>query len=268
MSPVSSSAPSTPLSTSSMLSDPFIYRLSQMCLKDPVVQSLYTGRVSWADIPSDDDDLELDDWESYNKMHEYAKTSYQRVYSARQRRENTRFTIKNQSRTPYLTLKQNRFAALCCNSPVEVVEEPIITPPILELPVEVSIELPVETLAEAPIEEPITHPVELSVEIPAECSIELPVECSMEIPTECSMEIPAECSVELPVEAPTPIIRIKKMSAHERKCKEKEKLDSKKIHVAPVLPRKKRFSLHNFFINLLIISFFISMMMSGILVFM
>jgi hypothetical protein len=74
--------------------------------------------------------------------------------------------------------------------------------------------------------------------------------------------------VETPVEAAAHIIRIKKMSAHERKCKEKEKLDSKKIYVAPVLLRKKRFSLHSFFINLLIISFLISMTMSGILVFM
>ena len=197
MSPVSSSTPSMPLSTSSMLSDPFIYRLSQMCLKDAVVQSLYTGRVSWADIPSDDD-LELDDWESYNKIQEYAKTSYQQVYNARQRREQMRSTIKKQSnhaRTPYLTLKQNRFRALCCDSPpVEVVEvpveAPVITPPILELPVEVPAELPAET------------PVELPVEVP--------------------MELSAECSAEYSMEAPAHIIRIKKMSAHERKCKEKE----------------------------------------------
>ena len=233
MSPVSLSTPST----QSMLSDPFIYRLSQMCLKDPVVQSLYTGRVSWADIPSDDDDLELDDWKSYNKIQEYAKTSYQRVYNARQRREHLRSTIKKQSnRTPYLTLKQNRFGPLRCDSPVEVFEAPAITPPILELPVECAVEIPIECFAES------------SVEVPTECAVEAPVKCA--------------------VEAPAHIIRIKKMSAHERKCKEKEKLDSKKIHVAPVLPRKKRFSLHSFFINLLIISFLISMTMSGILVFM
>jgi hypothetical protein len=280
MSPVSSMTSSMLSSTPPMLSDPFIYKLSQMCSKDAVVQSLYTGRVSWADIPSDDDVLELDDWESYNKIHTYAKTSYQRVYNARQRREQLRFTNKkqnNHTRTPYLTLKQNRFEPLRCDSPVssaEVIETPVKAP-IIEHSAETSVvELPVsESAAELPVVESLIK-IPL-VEVPLdeillkESIEELPIE---ELPIEESLiEIPLDESVQSLVESfetPKKTMHIKKMSVYERKCKEKEKYIAKKIHVAPVILRKKRFSLHNFFINLLIISFIISMMMSGILVFM
>jgi len=243
-----------------------------MCLKDAVVQSLYTGHISWADIPSDDDTLELDDWKSYNKIQEYAKTSYQRVYNTRQRREQMRSTIKKQSnytRTPYLTLKQNRFGPLRCESPTieapvehPVVENPVVENPVVENPV---VENPIveNPVVEVHIEQPIEHPVKLLVEeMPVEeLPIELPVEESLDIPLE---EIPLETFRETPKK----IRKIKKMSAYEKKCKEKEKHIAKKIHIVPVLPRKKRFSLHNFFINLLVISFLISMAMAGVLVFM
>ena len=289
MSPVSSMTSSMLSSTPPILSDPFIYKLSQMCSKDAVVQSLYTGRVSWADIPSDDDVLELDDWESYNKIHEYAKISYQRLYNTRQRREHMRFTNKkqnNHTRTPYLTLKQNRFESLRCDSPVssaEIIEAPVKAPDIkhsvetsvaetsvAELPVvssvsESAVELP---LVEVPLVEVPLVEVPL-VEILLKESIE---EFIDEHPVaESLIEIPLDESVESLVESfetPKKTMHIKKMSVYERKCKEKEKYIAKKIHVAPVILRKKRFSLHNFFINLLIISFIISMMMSGILVFM
>ncbi len=255
-----------------------------MCSKDAVVQSLYTGRISWADIPSDDDVLELDDWESYNKIYEYAKTSYQRLYNARQRREQMRFTIKkqnNHTRTPYLTLKQNRFEPLRCDSPVspaspaEVIEAPVKASVIKHSVAETSVAETsvVETsVAETSVVE--TSVAETSVaELPdmksvSESAVEIPdMELLMEVPL---VEVPIEEPIEeLPiVETPKKIIHIKKMSAYEKKCKEKEKHNSKKIHVAPLPPRKKRFSLHNFFINLLIISFLISMIMSGILVFM
>jgi len=280
MSPVSSMTSSMLSSTPPMLSDPFIYKLSQMCSKDAVVQSLYTGRVSWADIPSDDDVLELDDWESYNKIHEYAKTSYQRVYNTRQRREQMRFTNKkqnNHTRTPYLTLKQNRFESLRCDSPVSSAEviEALVKAPVIKHSAETSIaetSVAETSVAELPVVvSDSEYDVELSlVEVPLdeillkESIEELPIEESL-------IEIPLDESVESLVESfetPKKTMHIKKMSAHEKKCKEKEKYIAKKIHIAPVLPRKKRFSLHNFFINLLIISFIISMMMSGILVFM
>ena len=279
MSPVSSSMPSS--MPSSMLSDPFIYRLSQMCLKDPVVQSLYHNHTSWADIPSDDDSLELDDWESYNKIHTYAKTSYHQVYNARQRREQMRVTIKkqnNRSRTPYLTLKNNRFGPLRCDSPVSVspAEMAVITLPIKELPTvqQTVVELPV---VELPIEELPVVEIPLA-EIPIEelPVVELPtvqqiVEELLEEPLEETLEEPLEETLEEPLKEETPtkkIIHIKKMSVHEKKYKEKEKQMAKKIHVISVPSRKKHFSFSAFFINLLVFSFIISSLMAGILVFM
>jgi hypothetical protein len=231
-----------------------------MCLKDPVVQSLYHGRLSWADIPSDDDTLELDDWESYNKIHTYAKTSYQQVYNARQRREQIRSTIKKQNncgRTPYLTLKQNRFGPLRCDSPVSVspAEMAVVTPPVVELPV---VEPPVVELpvAELPVVEP---PIE---ELPT-------VQQTVEEPLE---ETLIEILQDPPIKEETPtkkIIYTKKMSFHEKKYKEKEKQITKKMQtVIPLPPRKKRFSFSTFFINLLIFSFIVSSIMAGVLVFM
>ena len=286
MSPVSSSMPSD----FSMLSDPFIYRLSQMCLKDPVVQSLYHGRLSWADIPSDDEPLELDDWESYNKVRNYAKTSYQQVYNARQRREQMRSTTKkqnNRSRTPYLTLKQNRFGPLRCESPVSIspAEMVAVTLPTVELPVaEISAEKlpPVQQTTVQPVEELPT--VQQTIEEPSieEPSIEEPSIEEPSIEELTTVELPvAEISIEelptvqQPIEEPLEEIpvkktfHIKKMSFHEKKYKEKEKQIAKKIQtVVPLPPRKKRFSFSAFFINFLVFSFIISSLMAGILVIM
>ena len=209
-----------------------------MCLKDKIIQSLYHNNISWSDIPSDDDILELDDWKSYNKVKEYAKTSYQQVYNIRRRREKMSFTIKkqhNNTRVPYITLKQNHFEPLCYDLPVKIslaevspikispievshAEVSIITPPILELSdIETPLTESIEESIEEPIEEPIIEPI-----------IETPIKNS---PTK-------------------KIFHIKKLSIYQRKSKEKEKKLAKKMKKAisiHTFPRKKRVSLCKFF---------------------
>ena len=58
------------------LDDPLIQRLRQMCMKDKIVQSLYQNKILWSDVPSDDDELKLDDWKSYEMMEKRAKEAY------------------------------------------------------------------------------------------------------------------------------------------------------------------------------------------------
>lgn len=101
-----------PLHTMYTSPDPFITMIRQMCTKDKVVQALYQRTISWSDVPSDDDVLELDDWKSYQKMETRAKEAYknhltaQKVYTIPQRSKTKKHCNKIASRIPYITLKQ------------------------------------------------------------------------------------------------------------------------------------------------------------------
>lgn len=106
-----------PLHTMYPSSDPFIQKIRQMCTRDKVVQSLYQRTISWSDVPSDDDMLELDDWKSYEKIAARAKdaykihvTSQKKVYTNPQRSKTKKHCnqIVVTSRIPYATLKQSR----------------------------------------------------------------------------------------------------------------------------------------------------------------
>lgn len=97
----------------SLPTDPFIKMIRHMCTKDKVVQSLYQRTISWADVPSDDEILELDDWKSYQKMIAHAKdayknhvTAHKKVYTIPQRSKTKKHCnqIIVATRTPY-TLK-------------------------------------------------------------------------------------------------------------------------------------------------------------------
>lgn len=91
--------------------DPFTTMIRQMCTKDKVVQALYQGTISWSDVPSDDDVLELDDCKSYEKIATRAKEAYknhvtaQKVYTIPQRSKTKKHGSKVASRIPYITLK-------------------------------------------------------------------------------------------------------------------------------------------------------------------
>jgi hypothetical protein len=110
--------------------DPFITMIRQMCTKDKVVQALYQRTISWSDVPSDDDVLELDDWKSYEKIKQQAKEAYknhltaQKVYTIPQRSKTKKHCNKIASRIPYITLKQR-------SEPTkEIVEEIMHQPPV------------------------------------------------------------------------------------------------------------------------------------------
>ncbi len=124
-----------PLHTMYTSPDPFITMIRQMCTKDKVVQLLYQNAISWSDVPSDDDVLELDDWKSYEKIATRAKEAYQhhvtahkKVYTIPQRSKTKKHCNKIASRIPYITLKQR-------SEPTkeiveEIVEEIVHQPPI------------------------------------------------------------------------------------------------------------------------------------------
>lgn len=259
MSPVSSSMSpvSSSMSPDFMLSDPFIYKLSQMCLKDPIVQSLYHNRIMWSDIPSDDDALELDDWESYNKIQKYAKESYQHVYQSRQKHEIARTTIKKSNkcnnRIPYITLKQNRFRTLQCDSPISSTIHDN-TPPIT------TTEVPTEII-KTDITDAITN-----------SHMETPIEEIIITESPAIENIKWQPLEEIPLEIISKKMKnyTKKSNLYEKKHKDKVKPASKNIiNTIPYhnVPRKKRFSFCTFFLNCAIFSFVISMSMAITLVF-
>jgi hypothetical protein len=111
--------------------DPFITMIRQMCTKDKVVQALYQRTISWSDVPSDDDMLELDDWKSYEKIVTRAKdayknhvTSQKKVYTIPQRTKTKKHCNQIASRIPYITLKHRS------ESTKEIVEEIVHQSPV------------------------------------------------------------------------------------------------------------------------------------------
>ena len=115
--------------------DPFTTMIRQMCTKDKIVQSLYQHTISWGDVPSDDDVLELDDWKSYQKIKTRAKEAYQhhvtsqKIYTIPQRSKAKKHCDKIVSRIPYAALKQ-RTALESIKKIVEKIVEETVHPPI------------------------------------------------------------------------------------------------------------------------------------------
>jgi hypothetical protein len=110
--------------------DPFTTMIRQMCTKDKIVQLLYQHTISWGDVPSDDDVLELDDWKSYQKIKTRAKEAYQhhvasqKVYTIPQRSKAKKHCDKIASRIPYIALKQR------LESTKEIIQEIVSQPPV------------------------------------------------------------------------------------------------------------------------------------------
>ena len=115
--------------------DPFTIMIRQMCTKDKIVQLLYQHTISWGDVPSDDDVLELDDWKSYQKIKTRAKEAYQhhvttqKVYTIPQRSKAKKNCDKIASRIPYAALKQ-RTVLESTKKIIEKIAEEIVPPPI------------------------------------------------------------------------------------------------------------------------------------------
>jgi len=168
-------------------SDPFIIELRKLCMNDKVMNQLIANTISWADVPSDDDILELEGWRSYQAIKQRAKTAYHHTVRSQKRAQSQRYTVKHPSqpppmgRKPYSVMKQELTKHIIVQgrvSPIKevvdvvyqepaVYEEPdIIEPPIsfttkisTETFVKISDTLPVEASVIVPIKEPIIESI-------------------------------------------------------------------------------------------------------------
>ena len=181
--------------------DPFIQSLHKMCRKDDIVtQQLIAGTISWADVPSDDDDiLELEGWRAYAEVEKRAKSAYHRTIRT-QKRNIPRSTVKQvqskpMGRMPYHIMKQEQTK--------HVLSEGRITP--------------VKEIVDMVVQSPIEY---------EETDIEFTTTKAIESLMEKEVEVPAEVPVEVPVAQPVPQQLTKRNS--------KEKLNKKK-QVTPII---------------------------------
>jgi hypothetical protein len=118
--------------------DPFIRNLHKMCRKDDIAtQQLIAGTISWADVPSDDDIMELEGWRAYAEIQNRAKNAYHRTVRS-QKRPVQRATVKQvlpkpMERKPYHILKQEQTKHIVENgriTPVKEIVDVIVQPPV------------------------------------------------------------------------------------------------------------------------------------------
>lgn len=149
--------------------DPFIRNLHKMCRKDDLVtQQLITGTISWADVPSDDDIMELEGWRAYAEIQNRAKSAYHRTVRS-QKRPVQRATVKQilpkpMERKPYLVMKQEQTKHIVENGRITPVKE--IVDVVVQPPVEYKEDVELIT-TQALIESQLIKPVEAQMVIPA-----------------------------------------------------------------------------------------------------
>ena len=149
--------------------DPFIRNLHTMCRKDDLTtQQLITGTISWADVPSDDDIIELEGWRAYAEIQNRAKSAYHRTVRS-QKRPVQRATVKQilpkpMERKPYLVMKQEQTKHIVENGRITPVKE--IVDVIVQPPVEYKEDVELIT-TQALIESQLVKPVEAQMVIPA-----------------------------------------------------------------------------------------------------
>jgi len=149
--------------------DPFIRNLHTMCRKDDLAtQQLITGTISWADVPSDDDIMELEGWRAYAEIQNRAKSAYHRTVR-NQKRPVQRATVKQvlpkpMERKPYLVMKQEQTKNVLSNGRITPVKE--IVDVVVQPPVEYKEDVEFIT-TQALIESQLVKPVEAQMVIPA-----------------------------------------------------------------------------------------------------
>ena len=151
-------------------SDPFIQHLHKMCRKDDVItQRLIAGTISWADVPSDDDILELEGWRAYAEVEKRAKSAYHRTIRT-QKRPMQRSTVKqvqptHVGRMPYSLMKQEQTKHVLSEGRMTPVKE--IVDVVVQSPTEYE-EADMEQAIELPVEKPVVTEVQASVETKVE----------------------------------------------------------------------------------------------------
>ena len=166
--------------------DPFIQNLHKMCRKDDIVtQQLIAGTISWSDVPSDDDILELEGWRAYAEVQHRAKSAYHRTIRT-QKRNIPRSTIKQVQprpigRTPYHIMKQEQTKHVMSEGRVTPVKE--IVDVVVQSPIEYE-ETDIEFITTQAIESLTQKPVETQVEAKVEAKAEAEVEAEAEAKAE------------------------------------------------------------------------------------
>lgn len=117
--------------------DPFIRNLHKMCRKDDIAtQQLIAGTISWADVPSDDDIMELEGWRAYAEIQNRARNAYHRTVRS-QKHPVQRLTVKHpqskpMERKPYHVLRQEQTKHIVENgriTPVKEIVDMVVQPP-------------------------------------------------------------------------------------------------------------------------------------------
>lgn len=182
-----------------ILSDPFIKDIRKLCIHDPVMNQLINNTISWADVPSDDDILELEGWRAYEVIKNRAKSAYHRTVRNDKKPEGHRHTVKHATpqppmgRMPYHIMRQSRtnniilsngrvspvkeIIDVVCQTPVEYEELEIVEVMSQHKPAEIRAdrphEMPTETNTQTniQIESPITAHVHTPVKRPSKGKI-------------------------------------------------------------------------------------------------
>ena len=117
--------------------DSFIRSLHTLCKKDDMTtQQLIANTISWADVPSDEDDLfELEGWRAYEEVRKRAKSAYHRTIRT-QKYPVQRATVKQQKpmeRKPYHILRQEQTKHVISQgrvTPVKEIVEVVVQDPV------------------------------------------------------------------------------------------------------------------------------------------
>ena len=178
------------------------------------MNQLIAGTISWGDVPSDDDILELEGWKAYAEVHRRAKSAYHHTVRGQKRSALHRNTVKQvqpkpMGRKPYLIMKQQHTKTVLSNGRIT----------------------PIREIVDVVVQEPIEYE-EADIEFIAP----KPVEVQMERPVEVQMEPPVEPPVEIQEEEPDPpSIEVARVSSQLIKRPSKEKFNKKKYVPSPVI---------------------------------
>lgn len=140
------------------------------------MNQLIAGSITWAEVPSDDDILELEGWRAYAKVQQYAKSAYH--HTVRSRKPVQRVTPpKNPQppigRKPYLVMKQEQTKHIVSQGRLTPVRE--VVDMVVQSPVEYD-ELDNEFVSPKPVEMPQIKPIEVPHVLPVEVQWKMPTE--------------------------------------------------------------------------------------------
>jgi hypothetical protein len=203
--------------------DSFIRNLHKMCRKDDIAtQRLIAGTITWADVPSDNDDiLELEGWRAYEEVRNRAKNAYHRTIRS-QKQPMQRATVKHpplkpMERKPYHILKQEQTKHVLTQgrvTPVKEIVDVVVQPPVEYEKEEITF-MTTQSLLDAQIN-PVTtqkiQPIEFQKEQLVTTQKEQPVEFQKEQLVTTQKEEPIitqkeETPIVPPIEIPSQITK-------------------------------------------------------------